>query len=143
MMNKRMLVAGVLSIINLFLLYVSIFVIGLYILPGQFLTFFPLIVGGIVYYWANKKRKYDTLKSFIYFNIAFFLSFIIPFGALVLIYVLTAPIIRPMYGVEPMYGVPMPAPEYGVGAITGTVLFGFKARIYLIMDSIKKLFRKI
>lgn len=74
---------------------------------GLFLTIFPLMVGMITYFIVRKFKKFPIIKVIIYFNIAYFLFYLIlPLGAFVVVWIWTL-ISKNSPPPMPMYGMPL------------------------------------
>ena len=92
------------SIINLALLGFAFFVLMNETGIGLFLTLFPLAIGLNTFFITKKIRNFELMRALKYFNIAYFTSFILPLGMLLLYLQFFPP--RVFYA-QPMYGVQM------------------------------------
>ncbi|MFW6383230.1 MAG: hypothetical protein ACOCZQ_01155 [Nanoarchaeota archaeon] len=98
--NKEKIFVIISSIVNIFLLGFALFVLIFWgvIILGLLLTFFPLAVGLMTFLIVTKVKRFDLMRALKYFNLAYFASFVLPVGIILLLHFF--PPVQPMYGVQ-------------------------------------------
>lgn len=99
-MNSQTIFVVILSIVNIVLLGFALFVLTNETGIGLFLTLFPLTMGLITFFIVKKFKKFELMRALKYFNVAYFAFFVLPVGIFILYFILFAPRVVAMYGVQ-------------------------------------------